>query len=939
MLLLAVKHKLFHLDGSDIVDFIVALRMFTRSLILKRSVENLQCGVESYHKKLNIAKPHKTFLEIDFKEPYSPSYEPPGIELSKTGQKEISTRLWSGLQPGDAKEKVDVSHGISSGLNSGKSKHKREYDRMMQSKEGNVNSRKALDVGLVVMESIETESGWHVLSSRSGNDTHIDDADINSVNDKQPMAETKDHADSLIVQLNCKLVENADLKAQIQEKVFANAALKNELRKIKGTIKFGNDHVAKILGYGDYQIENVMISRVYYIEGLGHNLFSVGKFCDSNLEVAFRQHTCFIRNLEVPVQQIRTDNGTKFVNQTLREYYEKVDISHETSIARSPQQNGVVERRNRTLIKAARTMLIYAKAPLFLWAEAVATAYFDELTAMASEHSSLEPALHEITPTIISSRLVPNPPPSTPFVPPSRSNWDILFQPLFDELLNPPSSVDRPAPNVIAPIAEVVVPEPAASTGPLNMNNITFGMMDAKRSWKPSELGLDVIANSKKMRNSLQPLTSSTNVPEKEVLAGFADEVENSTEVKEINQALNGNISSNEKRKWVTYYEKKMAREAEIKRVVNTGTSQTPNTNASEEKDKNVELIVVPSSVKILKEKDGNQGNLPTFKDREDLERPSQEEEEEPKRLLKLYRMTVGSSHARRTVTVQATTSMVGSYISPHGMNVIWYQVVTERQNKREYKEVWFFDRNKAEIGGPRASKDEEVLCLTTSCFVDPAHAKREAKIQEGQKVIRHLLIEKETKRISAGSSVDVEDINLFGSDSLPTSLEQVEAEILNKIDLVNVKSCNNIPSRPKYNSKRLLNLNDGQENLSSNSRQTKLGYGILGYTIIEASIRNTLQLADATGITMLPNDEIFEGMSSKSDGWDQFGSNIATALICLSTGQAHDDVTQTQPSSSTPIHASIPTPTPIPDTEPEPFEHTFEEPSPVHQHFSPPQE
>nr|GFC04312.1 retrovirus-related Pol polyprotein from transposon TNT 1-94 [Tanacetum cinerariifolium] len=65
-----------------------------------------------------------------------------------------------------------------------------------------------------------------------------------------------------------------------------------------GTVKFGNDHVAKIMGYGDYQIGNVMISRVYYVEGLGHNLFSVGQFCDSDLEVAFRQHTCFIRNLE-----------------------------------------------------------------------------------------------------------------------------------------------------------------------------------------------------------------------------------------------------------------------------------------------------------------------------------------------------------------------------------------------------------------------------------------------------------------------------------------------------------------------------------------------------------------------------------------------------------------------------------------------------------------
>ncbi|GJY41010.1 retrovirus-related pol polyprotein from transposon TNT 1-94 [Tanacetum coccineum] len=377
----------------------------------------------------------------------------------------------------------------------------------------------------------------------------------------------------------------------------------------------GNDHVAKILGYGDYQIGNVTISRVYYVEGLGHNLFSVGQFCDSNLEVAFRQHTCFIRNLEgvdlltgsrgnnlytlslgdmmvsspicllskasktnkkkphkpksedtnqeklyllhmdlcgpmrvASVNGKKTDNGTEFVNQTLREYYEKVGISHETFVARSSQQNGVVERRNRTLIEAARTMLIYAKAPIFLWAEAVTaacytqnrcivrlhhgkTSYellhdklpdlsffhvfgalcyltndsenlgklqpkadigifigyaptkqafriynrrtrriietihvdFDELTAMASEHSSSGPVLHDMTPATISSGLIPNPPPSTPFVPPSRSDWDLLFQPLFDELLTPPPSVDHPAPKVIAPIDEVVSLVPAVS--------------------------------------------------------------------------------------------------------------------------------------------------------------------------------------------------------------------------------------------------------------------------------------------------------------------------------------------------------------------------------------------------------------------------------------------------------------------------------------------
>ncbi|GKC26875.1 retrovirus-related pol polyprotein from transposon TNT 1-94, partial [Tanacetum coccineum] len=82
--------------------------------------------------------------------------------------------------------------------------------------------------------------------------------------------------------------------------------------------------------------------------------------------------------LNATVRNIRTNNGTEFVNKTLRDYYEKVGISHETSVARTPQQNGVVERRNRTLVEAARTMLIYAKAPLFLWAEAVATACYTQ---------------------------------------------------------------------------------------------------------------------------------------------------------------------------------------------------------------------------------------------------------------------------------------------------------------------------------------------------------------------------------------------------------------------------------------------------------------------------------------------------------------------------------------------------------------------------------
>nr|GEW98092.1 hypothetical protein [Tanacetum cinerariifolium] len=74
--------------------------------------------------------------------------------------------------------------------------------------------------------------------------------------------------------------------------------LTNFVHKFLGTIKFGNDHIAMIMRYDDYQIGNVTISRVYYVEGPRHNLFSVGQFCDSDLEVAFRKHTCFVNNLE-----------------------------------------------------------------------------------------------------------------------------------------------------------------------------------------------------------------------------------------------------------------------------------------------------------------------------------------------------------------------------------------------------------------------------------------------------------------------------------------------------------------------------------------------------------------------------------------------------------------------------------------------------------------
>ncbi|GJV56085.1 retrovirus-related pol polyprotein from transposon TNT 1-94 [Tanacetum coccineum] len=171
-----------------------------------------------------------------------------------------------------------------------------------------------------------------------------------------------------------------------------------------------NDQIAPILGYGDLVQGAITIKRVYYVEGLNHNLFSVGQFCDAEIEKSlgkkyvlvivddFSRYTWthFLRSkdetpgvlidfltlvqrgLHAQVTTVRTDKGTEFLNKSLHAYFAKEGIRHETSTARTPEQNGVVERRNRTLVEAARTMLSAAKVPLFFWAEAIATACFTQ---------------------------------------------------------------------------------------------------------------------------------------------------------------------------------------------------------------------------------------------------------------------------------------------------------------------------------------------------------------------------------------------------------------------------------------------------------------------------------------------------------------------------------------------------------------------------------
>nr|GFA39657.1 integrase, catalytic region, zinc finger, CCHC-type, peptidase aspartic, catalytic [Tanacetum cinerariifolium] len=85
--------------------------------------------------------------------------------------------------------------------------------------------------------------------------------------------------------------------------------LLNFVKKFIGTVRFGNNHFGAIMGYGDYVVGESVISGVYYVEGLAHNLFSIRQFCDSDLEVAFRKHSCYVRDT-YGVDLIKSSRGS-----------------------------------------------------------------------------------------------------------------------------------------------------------------------------------------------------------------------------------------------------------------------------------------------------------------------------------------------------------------------------------------------------------------------------------------------------------------------------------------------------------------------------------------------------------------------------------------------------------------------------------------------------
>ncbi|GJW68007.1 hypothetical protein Tco_0122431 [Tanacetum coccineum] len=111
---------------------------------------------------------------------------------------------------------------------------------------------------------------------------------------KHDLSSTGMKTASSVVQIVLWIVDSGCSKHMTGDR----SLLKNFIKKFMGTIRFGNDNFEVIIGYGDYIQGNITICHVYYVEGLRHNLFSAGQFCDGDLEVAFCSKTCYVRNLE-----------------------------------------------------------------------------------------------------------------------------------------------------------------------------------------------------------------------------------------------------------------------------------------------------------------------------------------------------------------------------------------------------------------------------------------------------------------------------------------------------------------------------------------------------------------------------------------------------------------------------------------------------------------
>ncbi|GJW68856.1 retrovirus-related pol polyprotein from transposon TNT 1-94 [Tanacetum coccineum] len=307
---------------------------------------------------------------------------------------------------------------------------------------------------------------------------------------------------------DCPLVSGLQkLKTYDREPLLAHELRKSKKSYHQPKAKDTNQEKLYLLHMdlcGPMRVESIHGKKYILVIVDDYSRFTWVKFLRSKDEAPEAIIKC-IKNIQVrlnvTVRNVRTDNGTEFVNQTLHDFYENVIISHQTSVARTPQQNGV----NRSLIRLRYNKtpyeLMHDKKPDLLFLHVFGSlcyptndsedlgklnakadigifvgyapakkafriynrrtqkiletihVTFDELVAMAYEQFGSGPGLQLMTPVTSTSGLVRNPIPQQPCNSPNRDDWDHLFQPMFDEYFNPPTIIVSPVPVAAAPRA------------------------------------------------------------------------------------------------------------------------------------------------------------------------------------------------------------------------------------------------------------------------------------------------------------------------------------------------------------------------------------------------------------------------------------------------------------------------------------------------------
>ncbi|GJX19613.1 retrovirus-related pol polyprotein from transposon TNT 1-94 [Tanacetum coccineum] len=342
---------------------------------------------------------------------------------------------------------------------------------------------------------------------------------------KRTSVYTKEQSDSLIDKLNLKSAKNEDLKAHIQDKVvqivlwYLDSGCSKHMDRetlhplykahnlfvnLWATVRFENDNIARIMGYGDYQLGNVTISRkvlIYFPDPEDTNLYIISlddmlKTSSIYLLSKASKTKSWLWHRRLSHLNFGKSKKSSYQPKAEDTTQEKLYLLHMDLCGPMHVASINGKRRNRTLVEDARTMLIFSKALLFLWAKAINTACYTrnrslirlqsyelmqdkkpdlsffhvfgalcyptndnddlgKLDAKADiadsygfEQFSLGPGHNSMTLATSSSGLVPNHIPQQPCIPPPRNDWDRLFQLMFDEYFTPPSIADAPSSSI-----------------------------------------------------------------------------------------------------------------------------------------------------------------------------------------------------------------------------------------------------------------------------------------------------------------------------------------------------------------------------------------------------------------------------------------------------------------------------------------------------------